>query len=112
MFFVVPEDAKEGRLPVMLAEPAEEHWICCEAPPLLADCGGTREGGRLRRKAEKDLPEEIVIIQHGAAAAAADHVGALALAHGGGTYVERRSKTLPRSGAKRKLGWISSSFGG
>uniref|UniRef100_A0A0E0QW31 Uncharacterized protein n=1 Tax=Oryza rufipogon TaxID=4529 RepID=A0A0E0QW31_ORYRU len=71
-------EAEEGRLTVAGAEAAEEAVVGDEAAPALADEGGAREGGRLRREAEEDLGEEVVVVQRrrrrgGALAAAVHH---------------------------------------
>jgi len=62
---VVGEEAEEGRFPVAAAEAAEEMRVGDEAAPLLADEGGAGERGRLRRKAEEVLAEQILIFKWG-----------------------------------------------
>lgn len=52
------ENAEEGRLPVVCAEAPKESGVDEEVLPMLADGGGTREGGRLWREAEEDLREQ------------------------------------------------------
>jgi hypothetical protein len=55
------KDAEQRGLPVVGAEEAEELGVGDEASPALADGGGAKEGGRLRREAEEDLPEHIFV---------------------------------------------------
>jgi hypothetical protein len=59
------QDAKEGWLPVVHVQPPVELGVGDEASPGLANYGGAREGGGLRREAEEDLPQEIVIFKWG-----------------------------------------------
>lgn len=54
------------------AEAAKESGVDEEVTPTLADGRGAREGGRLGREAEEDLPKHVVIF-NGGSAAAADH---------------------------------------
>ena len=56
------EDAEERRLPVVRVEAAEELAVGDDASPAPADGGCAREGGRLWREAEEDLPEHIVVV--------------------------------------------------
>ena len=46
-------------------ELAEEAGVGDEIPPAPADGGGAREGGGLRREAEEDLPEHVVVVRQG-----------------------------------------------
>ena len=66
----VLEDAEEGWLPVVCVEATEESMVGDEASPALADGGGAGEGGRLRREAEEDLGEQILVLQGRARAGA------------------------------------------
>jgi hypothetical protein len=56
---LVPENAEEGRLPVVGAEAAEKPGNSDKASPALADRGRAREGGWLRQETDEDLPEHI-----------------------------------------------------
>jgi hypothetical protein len=47
---------------VVAAEAALELGVGDEAAPTLADEGGPGEGGRARRQAEENLPEQIVVV--------------------------------------------------
>jgi hypothetical protein len=58
------EEAEEWRVAeVVAAEAADEARVGGEAAPALADEGRAGEGGGLRREAEEDLPEDVVIFQ-------------------------------------------------
>jgi hypothetical protein len=59
------EEAEQRRLPVVLTEAFEELGVRDDATPARGDEGGARKGQRLRREAEKDLPEEVLIVQRG-----------------------------------------------
>nr|CAB3465478.1 unnamed protein product [Digitaria exilis] len=59
------EVAEEGRCPVVLLVAAEEAGVGDEAAPALADEGDPGKGGRLRRHAEEDLAEEVVVVREG-----------------------------------------------
>jgi hypothetical protein len=48
---------------VVFAEAAGESGVRDDAPPALADEGGAGERGRLRREAEEDFLEEILVVQ-------------------------------------------------
>lgn len=50
---------------VECAEAADELGIGDEAAPALAYEGGAGEGGRPRREADEDLPEEVVVVRQG-----------------------------------------------
>jgi hypothetical protein len=76
------EDAEEGRPPLVGEEAAEEPGVGDEASPVRADRGGAQQGGWLRREAEEDLPEHVLVERQGfgirrrfaaAATAAAGH---------------------------------------
>jgi hypothetical protein len=87
LFSPPQEDAEQGRLPVVCIELAVELGVGDDAPPLLAYGGCAREGGRLRRETEENLPQHVVAVRQGGssrgraatptAAASADHSGAL-----------------------------------
>jgi hypothetical protein len=66
---------------VVVAEAEEEPRFGDEAPPALAHEGRAGERRGARRHAEKDLAEEIVVVQGRAAAAAAGRL--LVVAHAG-----------------------------
>jgi hypothetical protein len=57
------EEAEQRRLPVALAEPGEKLGTGKDASPSLANEGGAGEGRRLRREAEEDLLQEVLIFQ-------------------------------------------------
>jgi hypothetical protein len=57
------EEAEQRRLPVALAETGEELGAGEDASPALADEGGAGEGRRLRREAEEDLLQEVLVFQ-------------------------------------------------
>jgi hypothetical protein len=58
------EEAEDGRLAAVVdAEAAEEAAVGGEAVPALADEGRAGERGGLRREAEEDLREEVVVFQ-------------------------------------------------
>jgi hypothetical protein len=69
-------------------ETAGEAGVGDEATPALADGGCAGERGGLRREAEEDLAEEVVVVQRpgrrrpGVAAAAAAHLALISLAWG------------------------------
>jgi hypothetical protein len=60
-----PEEAQQRRLLVVFAEAFDEVGVREDASPAGADEGCTWEGRRLRREAEEDLLEEILIVQRG-----------------------------------------------
>jgi hypothetical protein len=60
---LIREITEDGRLPVVDAEAVEELAVGGEAAPALGDDGCTQEVGRLRREAQHDLVEEVIIIQ-------------------------------------------------
>ena len=60
---MVLEDADEGGTPVAGAEAAAEVGVGDEAAPALADEGGAGERGGLRREAEEDLGEDVVVVR-------------------------------------------------
>jgi len=57
------EEPDEGGTPVAGAEAAAKVGFGDEAAPALADEGGAGERGRLRRQAEEDLGEEVVVVR-------------------------------------------------
>jgi hypothetical protein len=58
------EEAEEGRVAAVVdAESADEAGVGDEAEPALGDERGAGEGGGLRRKAEEDLGEQVVVVQ-------------------------------------------------
>jgi hypothetical protein len=58
------EEAEDGRfVAVVDAEAAGEAAVGGEAVPALADEGRAGEGRGLRREAEEDLGEEVVVVQ-------------------------------------------------
>jgi hypothetical protein len=58
------EEPEEGRAAaVVAAEAAEEAGVGSDAAPALADECRAGEGGGLRREAEEDLAEEVVVFQ-------------------------------------------------
>jgi len=86
---------------VVDAEAAEELGVGEEASPAPADGGCARKGGWLRREADEDLPEEIVVFKRGGRrrrrGAAASHSGALlARVH---LAVKERAAAAGHSGA-------------
>jgi hypothetical protein len=70
------EETEDGRWPVAGAEAADEMGVGDDAAPAFADGSGAGEGGGVRRKAEEDLGEDVIVVgqmgrQGGAAASAA-----------------------------------------
>lgn len=60
------EEPKEGRVAaVMRAEAAEEEAVGDEAAPKLADERGAWQRGRHWGEAEKDLTENVLVLQQG-----------------------------------------------
>ena len=69
------EATDKRRLPVVLAEAAEESGVREEAAPPRADSGGAGQGGGLRGDAEQDLLQEVVVLERRRGReAAADHL--------------------------------------
>jgi hypothetical protein len=56
------EEAQQRRLPVVLAKAAYELGVGDDAAPWLAHRGCSREGRWLRREAEEDLLEEVIVV--------------------------------------------------
>jgi hypothetical protein len=50
---------------MVFPEKLDEIWIREDASPMLADQGDARKGGWLRREAEEDLLQKVLIIQRG-----------------------------------------------
>jgi hypothetical protein len=61
---VYDDATEEGRVAAVAeAEPADEAAVRDEAAPALADKRGVGERGRLRRKMEEYLGEQVVVFQ-------------------------------------------------
>lgn len=63
-FVFFDEEAEERRSFMVGTEAAEEAPVRDEAAPTLANKGGAEKGGWLRRKAEEDLPEDVIRVVH------------------------------------------------
>lgn len=57
------KEAQQRRFPVVFAVAAEELWVGEDPAPACADKGGAGECRWLWREAEKDLLEEILVVQ-------------------------------------------------
>ena len=57
------EEAYEGWIPVVGAEAGGELGVDGDVAPPLADRGGAGKGGGLRRDAEQDLAEDVVVFE-------------------------------------------------
>jgi hypothetical protein len=63
-FVLCHEEAEERRSLMVGTEEPEEATVRDEAAPTLANKGGAEKGGWLRRKAEEDLPEDVILVVH------------------------------------------------